>query len=133
MANNNHSSNVEESSIPETLIQRNSLYEQRCHAFSPDVIRAAQAGRTDIALQLGFQLERLNRVSHLCYGMTVVSRIVAGNSAVEDTFDKANPDSEPPLSPYAIGCLINMMAEICEHIASDIAHAAGALESEMLS
>lgn len=132
MANSNHSSNVEESSIPETLIQRNSLYEQKCHAFEPEVIRAAQAGRTNIALQLGFQLERLNRISTLCYGMAVVSRIAAGNPAVEDGFDKTDPNSEPPLSPYAIGCLNNMVAEICEQIGNDITRAAGALESEVL-
>ena len=132
MANSNHSSNVEESSIPETLIRRNSLYEQKGHVFSDEVIRAAQTGRTDIALQLGLQLERLNRISTLCYGMAVVSRIVAGNAAVEDSFD-SDPDGEPPLGPYAIGSLNNMMAEISEFIANDIERAAGALESQVLS
>ena len=132
MANSNHSSNVEESSIPETLIRRNSLYEQKGHVFSDEVIRAAQTGGTDIALQLGLQLERLNRISTLCYGMAVVSRIVAGNAAVEDSFD-SDPDGEPPLGPYAIGRLNNMMAEISEFIAIDIERAAGALESQVLS
>lgn len=132
MANSNHSSNVKETAMPETLIQRKSLYEQKGHVFSDEVIRAAQNGRTDIALQLGLQLERLNRISTLCYGMAVVSRIVAGNAVVEDSFD-SDPDGEPPLGPYVIGRLNSMMAEISEFIANDIERAAGALESQVLS
>jgi hypothetical protein len=106
---------------------RQSIYEEKYHAFSPAVIEAARIAKVDLTPQL----ERLNKISAMCYGMATVMRIVANNTVIEDTYNPNEPKSEAPLSPNAIGHLENMVAEICEHIATDICIAADQLDSKV--
>lgn len=133
MANGNHSSNVEVNATINTLtnikaaVPRISFYEKKYRAFGPELIEAARTAKVDLTPQL----ERLNKILTLCNGMGVVARIISGNCVAADAHDESDPNSVAPLSANAIGNLESMLAEICEHIADDIAIAADQLDSQV--
>lgn len=126
MANRNSNLNTTDKATPEPLSRRTALLETPFHQFGDDLIEHATNKRIS-ALPY---LYKLNKIAHLCAGASMVMRIVGGNAVVEDSHDQTNPDSEPPLSGYAIGVLTNMVAEICLHIADDISVAADDLREE---
>ena len=121
------SSPVKKPATPAAPALRQSIYETKYHAFSPALIEAARVAQVDLTPQL----ERLNKISAMCYGMATVVRIIANNTVVEDVQDYSDPKSEAPLSRNAIGHLENMVAELCEHIANDIYIAADHLDSQV--
>lgn len=104
-----------------------SPYEEKYHAFSPQLIEVASAAGVSVAPQL----EHLNKIGVLCAGMGVVARIIAGSCVVADAVDADDPTCMRPLSNAAIGHLECMLAELCEQISNGISGAADRLSNEV--
>jgi len=127
MANRNNNLNATDKAIPEPLIKRKALLENSFHQFGDDLIgRAERSG-----VEIGPHLRHLNQIAVLCAGASMVMRIVGANDVVDDNYDEKDPDSEPPLSRYAVGVLTNMVSEICEMIGDGICVAANKLSAKV--
>lgn len=75
----------------------------------------------------------LNRMHQVVAGVSVVLRIVAGNSVLEDEFDPAAPGGAAPLGKSAIGALTAMAATLCEEMRDKLEQRAETYRGEVKS
>lgn len=75
----------------------------------------------------------LNRMHQVVAGVSVVLRIVAGNSVLEDEYDPVAPAGATPLSKSAIGALTAMAATLCEETRDKLEQRAETYRGEVKS
>lgn len=102
-----------------TSHQHVSALESTFGAFYDRTIDEARSDR-GAKFNAGRLMSDLNQIKTTVAGLGVVMRIVTSNCVKQDNFDPEDPNSDPPLSPFAEGSLTAMAACICEMLAERI-------------
>lgn len=115
-----------------SAIERRSVFEQTFGEFHDATVTAAREDRR-AKFNASPLMTDLNQIKTTVTGLGVVMRIVSANCTKQDNFDPADPNSEPPLSPFAEGSLTAMAACICELLAERIAERASTYNDQVQS
>jgi len=120
------------SAVQAQRTQRTSVLEKTFGAFYEATVAEARNDR-HAKFNAGRLMTDLNQIKTTLTGLGVVMRIVSANCVNQDNFDPADPNSQPPLSPFAEGALTAMTASVCEMLAERIEDTADSYNREVQS